>query len=163
MPDGWDGVAIAEYGALMQDAIAQVDDPRVTQALEVQLAEIEEGVLRAAATGVTEPSGFTTFLVLSVLEMAGDLESTVDRRLQQATTSGIPGTIVAIEATDIPFGEAYCTAVNSDIDIGTPSQTIEYLATAPTGEVVAIGGTAPTTDTAFPALVRSVALTLAAD
>lgn len=161
LPDGWDGMAMAEYAQLLEATMTEVDDPRITQAFEAQLAEIEDGILRAAGTGVSEPSGFSAVLILSVRPKAGDFESTIDLRLQEQTSRGIPGTVVALDPTQVPLGAGYCTAVLSDIDIGTPSQTIEYLVELD-GEIVGIGGTAPVTDTAFAALVRSVALSLAA-
>ncbi len=151
---------IATYGDLVARFAEEINDPRVTKATEWQLGLIEGGVMRAAATGASMPSGATAALLLSVLPVAADLRSTVDARVRDVAANGIPVVVAEPIATELPIGPAYCTTLLSAADIGTPSQTIEYIALLPTGEVVSIGATAPVGDTGFPAIVRSVALSL---
>lgn len=163
LPDGWDEMPIAEYGQRLAQAAAAINDPRITRAAEWQAGLISSGVMRAAASGRSEPSGFNASLVISVLTVTADLRTTVDFRLNEEATNAVPFDVLELGETELPIGPAYCAGLVNDIDIGVPSQAIEYMAMEPGGKVISLAGTAPTTDTGFPDVVRSVALSLAAD
>lgn len=163
LPAGWEPMDIEVYGQLLAQAAAQVNDPRVTKASEWQAGLIRANVMRAAATGVSEPSGFQAAIVVSVLPVTSDLQTTIDMRLNDQATSGIPIRVTEVTETEVPMGPAYCAGFLSDIEIGTPSQTIEYVVTAAGGRAVSVGGTAPSGDSGFPSVVRSVALSLVAN
>jgi hypothetical protein len=163
LPAGWEQMDIRAYGALLTQAAAQIGDPRVVKAAEWQGGLIAANVMRVAATGTSEPSGFQAVLIVSVLPVTADLQTTVDFRINEQATNGIPIKVVEVGQTELPIGPAYCAGQLSDVDIGTPSQTIEYIAIVQSGPAISLAATAPVGDTGFPDLVRSVALSLAAD
>ncbi len=163
LPVGWEPMDIDEYHQLLVQAAAAMNDPRVTEATEWQAGLIAERVMRAAAWGRSEPSGARASIILSVLPVPENLQTTVDFRLNDQATHGIPIKVLELAETDLPIGPAYCAGFVSDIEIGTPSQSIEYIALEPGGQAISIGGTAPVGDVDFPDVVRSVALSLAAN
>jgi hypothetical protein len=163
LPGGWEEMPIEQYGQLLAQAAAALNDPRITKMTEWQAGLISNGVMRAAASGTSEPSGANASLVISVLPVTVDLRTTVDFRLNDEAMNGVPAEVLELGETDLPIGPAYCAGLVNDIDIGVPSQAIEYIAMEPGGKVISLAGTAPTTDTGFPGIIRSIALTLAAD
>jgi hypothetical protein len=152
----------AQYGTLLTQSLGEVDDPRVQAALAYQLGLIEDGLLKTVGAGVTRPSGASTVIGVRVMPATGDLRSSVDASLQAEFENGIPVKDVVVVPVELPIGPAYCATFESDIDIGVPSRTTIYFAQLPSGDIVSVLGTAPTGDTDFPAVVKSVALSLAA-
>lgn len=163
LPSGWQEMPIEQYGQLLAQAAAAIDDPRLTKATEWQAGLIEDGDMRSAAAGRSQPSGANASLVISVLPVAADLRTTVDFRLNEEAMNSVPFDVAELGETDLPIGPAYCVGLLNDIDIGVPSQAIEYIAIEPGGKAISIVGTAPTSDTGFPDIVRSIALSMAAD
>ena len=160
-PTGWMPVDIQTYRAHLQQFVAAINDPSVTKMGEWQVGLIDANVMRAGAAGRSEPSGAQTFLIISVLPKAADLKAVVDARLADEEANGVPMKVLELSPTELPIGPAYCLGMISDSAVGTPSQTIEYIAALADGRAIAIGATAPRGDAAFADLVRSVALTLA--
>ena len=76
--------------------------------------------------------------------------------------NAVPFNVLELGETELPIGPAYCAGLVNDTDVGMPSQAIEYIAIEPGGQAISLVGTAPTTDTGFPDIVRSIALSLAA-
>ncbi len=160
LPDGWQVLPLEDYRGLVEQAMGVIDDDRVRDSLEWQLELIDAGVIRGAAAGRSEPSGFSASIGMKVIDATGDLQTTMDRDLQEESEINTFTEQIGVIQTDLPIGPAYCVGFTTAY--GTPSLTAQYYAMVG-DKVVIISGTAPQTDAGFPSLVRSVALSLRQD
>jgi hypothetical protein len=163
LPDGWSPVELEVYAQGLRQLAESLNDPRITKMTAWQLGLIDNNVMRAAAAGTSQPSGAQAALIVSVLPVTGDLQSTVDMRLADEAANGIPSNVSELGTTDLAIGPAYCMNLLSESDLSVASMTIEYIAQPIGDSAISIGGTAPAGDTDFPDVLRSVALTLAVD
>lgn len=163
LPAGWSPVDLEVYAQGLRQLAASMNDPRITKMTNWQLGLIGDDVMRAAAAGTSQPSGAQAALIVSVLPITGDLQTTVDMRLNDEATNGVPSNVSELGTTDLAIGPAYCIGLLSEGSLGVASQTIEYVAQPIGDNAISIGGTAPAGDTDFPDVVRSVALTLTVD
>ena len=163
LPEGWSQVDLEVYAQGLRQLAEALNDTRITRMTEWQLGLIGDHVMRAAAAGTSQPSGAQAALIVSVLPITGDLQTTVDMRLADEATNGVPSNVSELGTTDLAIGPAYCVGLLSEGDLGVASQTIEYIAHPIGDNAISIGGTAPAGDTDFPDTLRSVALTLAVD
>lgn len=161
LPADWEPLPLPEYLEQLESVGASINDPRFDELVVLQRGRIQSGTVRAMGTG-TAPGGAVVYVAIEVVPMAGDLESTAEAVLASYAPTGVTAETEFVAPTDLPVGPSVCASYVIDMDVGVPSRTTLFSAMLPSGEVASVYATAPTEDTEFPLVVRSIAQSLEA-
>lgn len=155
LPDDWVVIGRTAYEESLELFLEQIGDPAVHRSIEWELANVTNGQLRDVAVHPTGP-----VITLAVKPSAGTLEQAVAARRADIEENSVPHAVISEAPTTDLFLPAYRTEIQTDLEGGVPSRTIEYLVVLEDGRVVVLNGTAQIANEGFPNLMLEVARTL---
>jgi hypothetical protein len=163
LPPGWRSVPVAAYRRLVVELMPNLHDPGLKRAFEAQLRDIDSGAIRATGAGTSSPSCYTASLGLMIQPEANNVDEAIAAWKAHLAESGLPYTEVASEPVTLPIGAAVRLTIMVDVSEGIPSRTVSYVVLLPDHRVAVLGGTAPASDSDFPALVDAAAQSMTGD
>ena len=161
LPDGWHRESLRQAKAQVIGA-AREAPPAFRRVLLRLLHSLRSGIIVAEATGPIDAQNYSPQLSVSVETDDASVTSAATRRLRSLLQNSIPGVprkIVDRRAITLPVGRAVRVITRTPPPPGTngvPSQSVEYVLLIE-GSTISIGGTAPTADRDFVAIIDAIA------
>jgi hypothetical protein len=162
VPQGWTPIPVPTYRAQLEEFAARMTDPGAKESLAAQVAKIDAGELRVMARGTTGPVCASSPIALWVSSSTGSLEEDVTTWYDDLLASSATVEIESKDPVTLQPGPALRVETSSDIPGGVPSLSVQFFVSLPGKRVAIVGGTAPATNTEFPALIDAVAESLVA-